>query len=439
MPSPVFTTPPPKPFLDVLAEDPRYDANQGLLDNIAGNVYRGADKVMRRNMYRNRAQQMNAALADWDKQQAINRQRMGMQKVAAGLMQGLGQAARRFGPMIGKTLAGAGLGAGAGEAEIRSGLVDPSQVPGGRWSVLGGQALAGAGIANAGLPSAAAWRRAGRGAFSAPAIRQTALGGLAGAGLGAGEIASGWADPNMSNEGKATVMGLNTLGGMALGNPYFRQRMFMMPKTKLTGVGGLAPVGKTMTQIRPWRTLGAASVGLGVPKLVNLGDTTAKFSRMAQKAFQDPKTQAMIEDPVGYGTNVARDAAANAAREFGKSEAAQAGMSTLANTLGAGVGGSLVGGAAGHLLGGLFAGDDEGMTYEQRRGREAIRNMLGWGGTIAGGFAAPYFVSKYAPNLIPSIVSRATGGTAPISMQTPAQAAAAAPAPAPPVNPTAGK
>jgi len=65
-----------KPFTSVLAEDVRYDPQQGLLANVGDNLARAGDKVIARNMYRDRARQMNQALAQWQQDQAALRQRM---------------------------------------------------------------------------------------------------------------------------------------------------------------------------------------------------------------------------------------------------------------------------------------------------------------------------------------------------------------------------
>jgi hypothetical protein len=65
-----------KPFLDTLGEDVRFDPQQSVFENIGNNFDRAFDKVYTRNMYRNRARQMNQALEAWEQNQAILRQRM---------------------------------------------------------------------------------------------------------------------------------------------------------------------------------------------------------------------------------------------------------------------------------------------------------------------------------------------------------------------------
>jgi hypothetical protein len=64
-----------KPFMNVLAEDVRVDPQQGVLGNIGNNLARAGDKMIMRNQYRDRARQMNLALQDWQRTQAILRQR----------------------------------------------------------------------------------------------------------------------------------------------------------------------------------------------------------------------------------------------------------------------------------------------------------------------------------------------------------------------------
>lgn len=64
-----------KPFVNTLAEDIRYDPTQGIGANIGNNLLNAADKVQTRNMYRNRAAQMNRALEAWQQNQAVLRQR----------------------------------------------------------------------------------------------------------------------------------------------------------------------------------------------------------------------------------------------------------------------------------------------------------------------------------------------------------------------------
>lgn len=257
----------------------------------------------------------------------------------------------------------------------------------------------------------AAVGRAMRGAFGGNAAKQTAIGAGLGAATAGIETGTGVLDPNVSPEGKAWHLGMSTLGGAALGNPYFRSRAFMKPRSFSRGVGGLAPQTKTAPQLRLGRVAATASAGAALPFYTNITDAGKKFSRVAQQGLSDPKTVAAIADPTGFAAGVARDAASGAAREAGKSpaaiEAARSFAGTAGNNIVGGIGGSLVGGALGGLAGHAFAADDPSLDYEARRRRERWRSILGLGGTVAGGVAAPYLLSKYAPNLIPNTVNKA--------------------------------
>jgi hypothetical protein len=208
----------------------------------------------------------------------------------------------------------------------------------------------------------------------------------------------------MSPEGKQWLVGINTALGAGIGNPHVRSRMFFKPKsyTSRSAVGGLAPVTKTAPAFRPYRALGTASVAAGAPKYVNMMDWVSRGGRLAQKGIGSEDVQKLLTDPGGY----AKEYVGRGAKELGESPASRAFAGGLANTLAGGIGGSMVGGAGGTLAGHLLAGDDETLDYKTRRRREMIRNVLGLGGTIAGGIAAPILLSKYAPNLIPSFTDK---------------------------------
>ena len=72
----MFAAPTNKSLMDTLSEDIRFDPNQSVFENIGNNFDRANDKIYTRNMYHNRAKQMNQALAAWEQNQAILRQRM---------------------------------------------------------------------------------------------------------------------------------------------------------------------------------------------------------------------------------------------------------------------------------------------------------------------------------------------------------------------------
>lgn len=86
-----------KPFLSVLAEQPRWDPSRGALANVGDNLAGAADRVLARNAYRDRARQMDLALRRWQEQQAVIRRQVGPTKVAALSLGGLGTAARGAG------------------------------------------------------------------------------------------------------------------------------------------------------------------------------------------------------------------------------------------------------------------------------------------------------------------------------------------------------
>jgi hypothetical protein len=65
-----------KPFTDVLAEHVSYDPDAGLLGNIGENLNRGIDKVYTRNMWRDRADRMQAAIAQDRERQALAHTKM---------------------------------------------------------------------------------------------------------------------------------------------------------------------------------------------------------------------------------------------------------------------------------------------------------------------------------------------------------------------------
>jgi hypothetical protein len=344
-----------KPFLSVLAEEPTWNPASGPLTNLGQNLARGADKVLTRNTYRDRARQMNLALDQWRRDQAVLRRRV-MTKTAIGLG-GLGESLGRMGESLGP-----------------------------RWE--GGM------------------RR-----LKSPA-GQTMLGALGGAGLTAGELATGYADPNMNWRGGKTglLLGNMVLGG-TMGNPYARQ--WLWRTTEARGRLPVVPEGEpTMAQVplgnsyHPFRALGIGAATTAMPRLASFGDTSYKLTKqLSDKMVSDPNYFQPIVDPAAYG----KDVASNAVKQVVGSPTAQVFGGALGNSLAGGVGGALVGGAAGKILGNLTASDDPSLSYEARRRRERLRSLLGWGGTIAGGVAAPWLLSKYAPNLIPNAIQDATG------------------------------
>jgi hypothetical protein len=72
-----------KPFMNVLAEDVRYNPQQGLLSNIGENMTRGIDKAVTRQHWSDQARRMNEALDRWHQDQAFARQRMTQSQPAA--------------------------------------------------------------------------------------------------------------------------------------------------------------------------------------------------------------------------------------------------------------------------------------------------------------------------------------------------------------------
>ena len=371
-----------KPFLNVLAEDVRINPNQGVFENVGNNLFRAGDKMIMRNRYSERAQQMNRAMQEWQQQQAITQQRLGMQKTAEG---GWGRFGKGLLNQVGQTGLGAGVGYGKSMAEN-----------------------------------------------------------------------AGYYDPNMSPETRSKLMWFNLGAGAVAGNPTARRRLFTKNvKINVTpqipaDLGGWRnraarkefrvanpPTTVSQTQGRPLMAIGALSATGAVPLYGNYADAVAKFGRGAQKFLSSDIVNKGLSDPDAFLKELTTTGVRNAARGLGESPAAiEAGRAFgggFATNFVGGVGGALVGGAAGGLAGNLFAGDDEALNYRARRRRERLRSILGAGGTILGGVAAPYLLGKYAPGFGAGVVDKIVGPAAAPG------AAAAIKAPAGPVNPTAGR
>lgn len=81
-------------------------------------------------------------------------------------------------------------------------------------------------------------------------------------------------------------------------------------------------------------------------------------------------------------------------------------------TLAGGAAGGSLGGGLGHLVGNLLLDDDDSFDYKTRRRNEMIRDVLKYGGGLAGGFGGSALSLKYAPQIqqaLAKAMNKATG------------------------------
>jgi hypothetical protein len=262
------------------------------------------------------------------------------------------------------------------------------------------------------IPGLAGAKRVARQAFSSSALQQTGIGAGLGAAVGAGELLSGAADPNMSPEGQAKLVGANMAVGAFLGNPAARRKFFYSRGFAKRPTGGLAPQHTSSRQFNSLRALGLGSVGLGIPTLTNLGDSTSRFSRMAQEMLQDPEKSKIITNPTAAVKDIVGNATDRAATAAGNSPAAQVGTQSFGNSLGGMVGGGLAGNVLSKYLGKAVAGDDETLPYQSRRRREMARNVISLLGTSAGSIGGVALANHFnpvgvsSPNLPPAVAPK---------------------------------
>ncbi len=236
----------------------------------------------------------------------------------------------------------------------------------------------------------------GRRATSRGALGQTIAGGLGGAAVGAGELASGVADPNMSSEAKGSLVGLNALGGAVAGNPMARRALFTRRTLTPMNTGGLAPRIVRGVGAKPMAIAGAAATAASLPKTVNLTDATARLGRSVQDSWtNNPDALKPIVDPAGFAHDVATRQTDNVMNSPTTQAATQVFGSTLGKGLAGMAGGGVTGGIVGRGLGGMLAPDDEKLDYDARRRRERVRGGLLAGGAALGGVGGTLAMQKY--------------------------------------------
>ncbi len=237
--------------------------------------------------------------------------------------------------------------------------------------------------------------RAGSRATRNGAVLKTIGGAGLGAGLGATELATGMADPNMSREGKGAVIGLNALAGALFANPASRRALFTKRTLTPVNTGGLAPRVVQGRALKPLSILGAGAVTAGLPKTVNLTDATARLGRATQDAWTNhPENLKPITDPAAYGKDLVGDQVEKVLANQTTRDALKAFGSSVGRSATGMLGGGAAGGLLGYGLGRTFLPDDEKLDYKARRNRERLRSLLSLAGGSLGSFGGMYLANK---------------------------------------------
>jgi len=226
------------------------------------------------------------------------------------------------------------------------------------------------------------------------AVLQSALGLGGGAALSGAEFGTGYADPNLSPEGRGSLLGLNALAGLAIGNPAMRR--FLFTKIRPTAIKGAPGLYQAVRKPALATMGGAALATTGLPKYVNLVDTVPKFTRQLQQNLEkNPRALEYLTDP----SKAIGDIGKNRWQQTLDSEAAQVGGREFGRALGFGGAGILGGGLAGYGLGSgaghLLAPDDASLAYGPRRRRESVRTLMKVLGGLGGAAVTPFLLAKY--------------------------------------------